>query len=476
MRYLVTIPVDVTENSPVTNPNNGFLVNMSSQGDAVADGSSSDYTYTLDIVANALAKIAAYAENNANPAPTVADYAEAGVTGVDAANLDDVNDAVDALVGVDVDTTPEVQALVDTEIAEDVAQAKIEAYADDNTNPEPTVADYAEAGVTGVTADNLADVNEAVDALVGVDVDTTPEVQALVDAVNAAVDAEIASDTVLAEIGADDDANASDVTIAELNSILPALTDVNASNEAAYQAYIADPANAFDAPATQAQVQAMIDAVNAAVDALAVIVAYAEDNTNPAPTVQDYADAGVTGVDAANLDDVNDAVDALVGVDVDTTPEVQALVDGLYDIDMKPVLTVYGGIVNGSGVHNFSFDTLVLNALPNTVYNATTPLTIKIPKNDALTLVFDSTETTFKGVTVENALWSFDDSDAFDYIITYIGSEMSTGQTRFSVQGTLTVEDGEVGKFFLETTIKLGTGGDINAGNNVDREILEKRL
>jgi hypothetical protein len=91
--------------------------------------------------------------------------------------------------------------------------------------------------------------------LVGVDVDTTPEIQTIVNA-------QIASATVLAEIGADDDASNSDVSITDLNKILPVLTDVNVSNEAAYRLYIVNPANRFSNPATQAEVQAMVDAVN----------------------------------------------------------------------------------------------------------------------------------------------------------------------------------------------------------------------
>ncbi|MEA1880188.1 MAG: Ig-like domain-containing protein [Campylobacterota bacterium] len=54
MRYLVVIPVSVRENTPITNPGNGFLVNMSSEGSANADGTSSDYTYT-NIVLKAVA-------------------------------------------------------------------------------------------------------------------------------------------------------------------------------------------------------------------------------------------------------------------------------------------------------------------------------------------------------------------------------------------------------------------------------------
>ena len=91
---------------------------------------------------------------------------------------------------------------------------------------------------------------------------TQAQVQAMITAVNAQVTATNDSNTVLAEIGIDADANSSDVSIAELNSILPALTDVTSGNLTAYQTYIGANAGSFDSPATQAQVQAMITAVN----------------------------------------------------------------------------------------------------------------------------------------------------------------------------------------------------------------------
>ena len=59
------------------------------------------------------------------------------------------------------------------------------------------------------------------------------------------------------------------------------------------------------------------------------IEAYANNNTNPAPTVQDYKDAGVTGVTAENLDDVNSVVASLTPGDVDTKEEIQKIVDDL---------------------------------------------------------------------------------------------------------------------------------------------------
>ena len=59
------------------------------------------------------------------------------------------------------------------------------------------------------------------------------------------------------------------------------------------------------------------------------IAAYADNNSNPVPTAQDYTDAGVTGVSAGNLAAVNAAVDAATGTGADSVTEVQALVDGL---------------------------------------------------------------------------------------------------------------------------------------------------
>jgi len=56
--------------------------------------------------------------------------------------------------------------------------------------------------------------------------------------------------------------------------------------------------------------------------------------------VQDYIDAGVEGVTAANLDSINAAVEALDTEDVDTEEELQAIADGLGLRDVQaPVFT-----------------------------------------------------------------------------------------------------------------------------------------
>ena len=54
------------------------------------------------------------------------------------------------------------------------------------------------------------------------------------------------------------------------------------------------------------------------------IVAYAEsDGTTTAPTVDDYRNAGVAGVNADNLEAANTIVSGLNGEDVDTSHEIQ---------------------------------------------------------------------------------------------------------------------------------------------------------
>ncbi len=77
--------------------------------------------------------------------------------------------------------------------------------------------------------------------------------------------------------------------------------------------------------------------------AIAKIMLYANDNNRPAPTVEDYADAGITGVTADNIADINAEVTGLTAEDVNTTEKIQALVDDLPPPDTTaPVITIKG--------------------------------------------------------------------------------------------------------------------------------------
>ncbi len=60
---------------------------------------------------------------------------------------------------------------------------------------------------------------------------------------------------------------------------------------------------------------------------LSIIVISNYDGTGTAPTAQHYIDAGVTGVDASNLAEVNSQIASASSIDSDTTAEIQSIVD-----------------------------------------------------------------------------------------------------------------------------------------------------
>jgi uncharacterized protein (TIGR02145 family) len=145
---------------------------------------------------------------------------------------------------------------------------------------------------------------------------TAAEVQAMVDVVNAAVNA---SATVLAQIGAEgDDPNdvLSVVTVDQINTIFPAITGAISGNEAAYQAYIDANPYSFDEPATSDQVQAMVDVVNAAVNASATVLAQIGAEAD-SPTIPSEV----------TVDQINTISPAITGAISDNEAAYQAYID-----------------------------------------------------------------------------------------------------------------------------------------------------
>ena len=158
---------------------------------------------------------------------------------------------------------------------------------------------------------------------------TQAEVQAMVDAVNA-------SQEILAQIGDEADSpddTPSEVTTDELGQIIPTVTGIVSNNQAAYQAYIDSNPSLFDSPATQEQVQQMVNQVNANQSLLANIGTDASNGNNALT-------GSVTAADLNALPNVSGAVQANIERYKDfisenrpgfsspaTTAEVQAMVD-----------------------------------------------------------------------------------------------------------------------------------------------------
>ncbi len=284
-----------------------------------------------------------YADSNMNPAPSVDDYADIGVTGVTVDNLTEVNATIDGLVSGDVDELTEVQDVVDAVVAGNV----IEDYADSNMNPAPSVDDYEDLGVTGVTVDNLTEVNAAIDELGSSDVDELTEVQELVDAVVAGNLIEDYADSNMNPAPSVDDYEDLGVTGVTVDN----LTEVNAA---------IDELGSSDVDEL-IEVQELVDAVVAG----NVIEDYADSNTNPAPSVDDYEDLGVTGVTVDNLMEINAAINALGSSDVDELEEVQDIVDEINN----PAFT-WTGTTSSAWQLASNWDK---NAVPDSSANITVP-------------------------------------------------------------------------------------------------------
>lgn len=73
--------------------------------------------------------------------------------------------------------------------------------------------------------------------------------------------------------------------------------------------------------------------------AIELIIEYAE-NGGDKPTIQDYLDAGATGVNASNIDQINAIATTLTADDVDTKEDIQKLIDNLDSTG--PVITIIG--------------------------------------------------------------------------------------------------------------------------------------
>jgi|GEM_PF-3248022 len=207
----------------------------------------------------------------------------------------------------------EVETVVDIVT---MALEKIKAYADDHTNPAPAVEDYTTVGITGVNNDNLDMVNAAIDALSSIDVDTAAKIQAVVDRVNALEKIKAYAKSSTTQAPAVDDYTTIGITGVNENNIDAVNTLIDAVS--------------VERVDTPEKIQAIVDMVNTAIEK---IKAYADESTNPQPTVDDYVTVGITGVNNDNLDVVNSAVDLLVAKDVDTPEKIQSVVDRVNAIE-----------------------------------------------------------------------------------------------------------------------------------------------
>jgi hypothetical protein len=265
-----------------------------------------------------------------------------------------------------------------------VAQSRLDAidristYDGTGATVEPTLNDYANAGVSGVTINNLGSINSAFAVISISDSDTTIKIQGVITgyaAILLGADGQSDNDIALtdAQFGAllltniDTAAKASLInsifdtmdnvavdTYAELQAVADVVRDIfltatggqpqtplsverlesiglsglTGENLALFVRAIADSADDATGVDSLSDIQSIVTQVRAdQANALGVISGY--DGTNTVPSLNTFTNAGITGVDATNIGIINQFLAVMPATATDSVSEVQALVDAV---------------------------------------------------------------------------------------------------------------------------------------------------
>ena len=348
----------------------------------------------------------------------------------------------------------------------------------DSPNVVPSVVTSAQLasvpGVTGVVPANQTAYQAYIDANPSLfsSPATVAEVNAMIAAVNA-------SQTVLAQIGNEGDAPDtvnSVVTVAQINTISPAITGAILANETAYQDYIDANPSLFSSPATAAEVQAMINAVNAAISVLAQ-VGNEGDSPNTVPSVvtttQLASVPGVTGVVPANQAAYQAYIDANPSLfsSPATVAEVNAMiasvnavitipatitlaqnrtyiVASVFDQDYLPYTAPTGAATTNTQAANGVNEAVTVN-VQGTI--TTAGVTIKIPVTATGSNTLPAYSTT---ITIPASMTQ--DGTSRDLTLSWAAQAYTSGTT--SINATIAAVGGTLNAKKLD--INAGTGND----------------
>jgi hypothetical protein len=235
-------------------------------------------------------------------------------------------------------TVVEVQAMITTFNNSQNVLIQIGNEGDNPNSVTSVVTTTQLAAIIGVNTSNIIEANQvAYQAYI----DANPnlfDTPATVAQVNGMLIAVNLSQTVLAQIGAEGDSPnvmPSVVTIAQLTSIIGVNSNnVIASNQSDYQAYIDANPNLFDAPATIAQVNAMLDLINNSANNILIQIGNEADSPNQVPSVvttTQLSQLTVTGVVAGYQSAYQAYIDANPNLFAApaTVTEVQAMVNAV---------------------------------------------------------------------------------------------------------------------------------------------------
>ncbi len=356
--YIIVLG-DTAKTGSLTAPANALALSGSTLKDTLGNSANISFAavnsgnqIVIETNADALAALSNAAQsNNASDITTpLSTYVKAGVTGVDG-YLSAINSALNSgNIGKNqTDTTSEIQTIVD-------AYKAILALADGSVSTSLSISalQYSQVGVTGVneTTTGAATVtasikakllSDAIDIKQITDVNTTPKLQALSDAVSAVM---LAANGYVSGVG----------VLTKDQLILLGIKGVNENNLSKVLAAIDSTNDNGSAVDTLEHLQAVVNnSLNIVNTAMQVIIDFADNNNKSAPDlpvpsitvpgVSTYEIAGVTGVNVTNVASINDALmtDFVNGEKVSTVAGLQAIID-----TYSTVLTLADGRTNNA--------------------------------------------------------------------------------------------------------------------------------
>jgi hypothetical protein len=251
----------------------------------------------------------------------LADFEQAGVTGVTANNIAAINQVLSTKASSDTNSNPKLQTVVNDTVA---ALAKVEDY-NNGANSVTTLSetDYAAAGVVGVTSANLSAINSDVLAKSPGGADTYAKIQAIVS-----------QNVIEAYAESTDGSGLTAPTVADYHAL--GIFAVDSRNLTFINKFVLDATTglAEDTSEIALLVQEAIE-TQPRLEAVAKIKAYAEsDGATSTPTLDDYVDAQISGVNEYNVGMANGLfAETTIGADGgDTLPaatqaQQQAVID-----------------------------------------------------------------------------------------------------------------------------------------------------
>jgi hypothetical protein len=340
-----------------------------------------------------------------------------------------------------------------------------------NTVPSVVTVDQlvSVSGVTGVVPENETAYRAYIDA--NPDVFSAPatvaEINAMITAVNAAI--------ILIQVGNEGDSPntiPSVVTAVQLASVPGVTATVYMGNQTSYREYIDANPNLFSAPATVAEINAMVTAVNSA--NILTQVGNEGDEPNEVPsvvtTVQLASIPGVTGVVPANETAYRAYIDA--NPDAFSSPatvaEINAMITAAnYPVDLSPTLEIDDLEFVASG-NNKDF---LVNLYEIAGYTTSEAISFRISKLSAFTITYPTSSTSsdvFGGTMNSNEDFTFTETGSSITVNSKSGVNISAKGLKavgFNVARKSGISAGTLQN--LTITILNSSGGDVDSSNNI---------